>query len=87
MANTNSIVDYLNSEGQVVLKYRKDNETTWTTIFTNTTENSISHEACNIESTGENLPQFKDIQFRIECSGSVGLLGLRFRYEELTQNF
>jgi hypothetical protein len=78
--------DYLGSEGQVTLKYRKDNKTTWTTIFTNTGENSISHEACNIESTSENLPQFKDIQFRIEVLGRTTILGLRFRYEELIQN-
>jgi hypothetical protein len=40
----------LPSAGQVICKYKKDEETYWTTIFVDTTDNAISHEATNIES-------------------------------------
>ncbi len=79
--------DFLPSAGQVVLKYKKDEELSWTTIFTNTIDNSISYEATTIEGSDINLPQFKDIQFRIECLGNVTLNGIRFRYEEVAPNF
>lgn len=69
--------------GQVVLKYRKDEETSFTPIFTNTTVNSISHSATNIESTGVTLPQYKEIQFRIESTGGAVITGLKFKEEEI----
>ena len=68
---------------QVVLKYRKDEETSWTTIFTTTTANSISHDAVNIESSGANLPQFNEIQFQILSTSGAVITGLRFDYEEI----
>lgn len=75
--------DPLPTAGQVVLKYRKDEETTWTTIWTDTTDNAVSHATTQIETGGANLPIFKEIQFRIELSGNAKLTGLKFRYEEL----
>ena len=77
----------LPTAGQVILKYRKDEDTAWTVIFTNTTDNSISYESSNIESDGTNLPQFKEIAFRLECLGNVELTGYRVRYEPMAQNF
>ena len=69
--------------GQVVAKYRKDEETTWTTIFTETGDNSISHESVNIESTGVELPTFREIQFRFEMTGGAELTGFKVIAEEL----
>ena len=78
------------SAGQIVLKYRKNlenpdgtatTETSWTTIFTNTTDNSVSHNAVNIEADGSQLPDFNEIQFRVESTGGAVLTGLRFAYE------
>lgn len=40
----------LPSGGKAVLKYRNSEDTYWTTIFVDSTQNSISHEAVNIES-------------------------------------
>jgi len=77
--------DPLPTAGQVILKYRKDEETTWTTIFTDTTDSNVSHGAVNIESTGANLPIFKEIQFRIELSGNAKLTGIKFVYDELVE--
>ena len=74
----------LPTDGQIVLKYRKDAETSWTTIFTNTTDNSVGHTGNNIESSGIALPQFKEIQFRIESTGGAEITKLKFKMKELT---
>ena len=71
----------LPTAGQVVLKYRKDEETSFTTIFTHTTANSLSHSAINIESNGDELPEFYEIQLQILSTGGVEITGIRFRYE------
>jgi hypothetical protein len=85
-----------NDNMKVTLKYRKDADIgclgltqaqyddSWTTIYIYTTTDAISHGAINIETTGVNLPQFKEIQFRIEStSGSTGpvITGLKFKSE------
>ncbi len=75
------MTDPLPTAGQVVLKYKKDEESSWTTIFTNTTDNSISHSAINIESTGDTLSQYKEIQLRIESTGGAEPTGLKFKEE------
>lgn len=72
----------LPADGQVVLKYRKDEETSWTTIFTHTTDNSIRHTAINIESSGTPLPDFKELQLRVESTGGAVITGLRVHAEE-----
>jgi len=77
----------LPAAGQIVLKYRKDEELAWTTIFTETADNAISHEAVNIESTGANLPVCKEMQFRIELIGGAELTGYKYKAEFLNQNY
>lgn len=70
---------------QVTLKYRKDEDVgsgSWTTIFTDDTDYAISHSSVNIESSGATLPEFKEIQFRIESQGGVIVTGLSCKYEE-----
>lgn len=76
----------LPAAGSVVLKYRTDeaialNTTNWTTIYTNTTDDSISHGAINIESSGANLPQYKEIQFQILSTGGAVITGLKWKSE------
>lgn len=81
---------------QVVLKYKKDSDTSFTTIFTHTTAGTLYHEAINIESSGATLPTFKEITFRIEVTGggassgvAVPVIGIKYKYEfiddELTE--
>jgi len=82
--------DPLPTAGSVTLKYKINEDTnkaasTWTTIFTDTTDYNVTHAATNIESTGANLPTFKEIQFRIELSGNAKLTGLKFIVDELTE--
>jgi len=73
----------LPANGQVVLKYRKDADLdgSWTTIFTYTTDDELSHGAINIEADGSNFPQYKEIQFRIESTGGAVITGLECKEE------
>ena len=73
----------LPSAGQVVMKYKKDEETSFTTLFTESTDNAVKHECVNIESTGAQLPQFREIQFRIESTGGAVITGFGFNQEKL----
>lgn len=72
------------ANGQVVLKYRKDEETSNTTIFTNTTDNSLFHESINIESSGAALPQFRELTLRIESTGGAEVTGFWAQAEEIS---
>lgn len=76
------MTDPMPTAGQIVLKYRTNESTSWTTIFTNTTNNSISHKAINIESSGVNLPEYRELQLRIESTGGAEPTGLSFKYEK-----
>ena len=71
----------LPAAGQIVLKYRINEETDWTTIFTEATDNSISHSATNIESSGANLREFKELQLQILSTGGAVVTGLKFKVE------
>lgn len=73
------VTEVLPTAGQIVLKYRKDEETSWTTIFTEATNDSISFDAINI--SGATLPEFKEIQFQINSTGGAIVTGLKFKYE------
>lgn len=72
----------LPTAGQVVLKYKVDAETTFTTISTNTTDNSVSLEDVINRTTGATLPEFKEIQFRIESTGGAEVTGLKIVYDD-----
>ena len=79
----------LPANGSVVVKYKKDEETSFTTILTNTTANSLRKSAINIESSGVVLPTYKEITFRVESSaavagttGDIGVItGLKYKSE------
>ncbi len=73
----------LTSSGSIILKYKKDEETNWTTLFTDTELNNISHDCRKVEPTGANLPIFKEIQFRLEINGGAELTGYKFKVNPL----
>lgn len=77
----------LPAAGQVVLRYRINEETAYTLIFTNTTDNSISRSAINIESSGATLPEYREIVFRVESTGGAEITGIKYRYEVLDKDF
>lgn len=73
----------LPSAGQVVIKYWKDDDTSFgKTIFTNSTDNSVTREGITVESTSANLPEFHEIQFRIESTGGAKLTGFKAVYDD-----
>jgi len=76
----------LPADGQIVIKYRTAEDSDWTTISTETTDDSRYHDAVNIESTGAIFEDFREIQFRVESTGGAVLTGLRVRYEEKDDN-
>ncbi len=87
------MTEYLPADGQVVLKYQKDSDigtTTWTGIFKNTTNDSISYSAVNADTlldgtTITNLPEYKEIVFRIESTGNAVITGLEFTSEIISK--
>lgn len=58
------------------LKCRADADPAWTTIFTETTEDSISHSAINIDANTPQLPKGKELRFRLESFGGAVITGL-----------
>ena len=65
----------------VVLKYRRDAETAWTTIFTYTSTGSIRHSAINLEADGSSLGQYKECQFLIQSTVGAEIIGFKYRSE------
>jgi len=80
------MTEALPTNGSITLSYMKDEESSWTEIFTDGTDNSISHSAINTESDGATLPEFKEIQFQIKATGGAVVTGLKFKYEELDKD-
>lgn len=74
----------LPSGASVSLKYRLKDTDAWTTIFTDSVDDSQSHETNIIESTTSNLPTYKEIQFRLESVGGAEITGFKFKFTPLT---
>ncbi len=72
----------------ISLYYRKDEETAWTLIFTQTATaaGSVSHSAINIEASGANLPQYKEIQFKITSQVGSEITAFKYRSEVLDRD-
>lgn len=52
-------------------KYRVDGATSWTTIGTYDTDNSLSHTFVNIESDGSAFASGREYEFRLESTGGL----------------
>lgn len=72
----------LPAAGQVVLRCRIDGATSWTTIFTENTDDLLFREAINF-SDGTNLPEFKEIEFQILSTGGAVITGFWAQAEEV----
>jgi len=62
----------LPSAGQVVAKYRVNEETTWTTLFTHTTDDSISYGSVAKR-------DFKELFIRVESTGGAVITGYDYK--------
>ena len=71
--------------GQTVLRYRINEETSYTEIFTNTTNNSISQSAVTT-AAGTTLPEFRELTLRVESTGGTEITGIKWRYEILDKD-
>lgn len=68
------------SSGSVTVKIKVDDDTSFTTVGSFSTEGGISRDFYNIESTGGELPTFKEIQIRIESvTGGGEVTGFKIR--------
>ena len=56
----------LPTSSSMTLKIKVDNDTSWTTVGTLTTDNAISRDFYNIESSGVDFPTFKELKIRLE---------------------
>ena len=74
--------EYLPASGQIAIKYKKDNETSFSTLTTNTTDGTIRTTAIN-DANKSTLPKFKEITFRIESTGGAVPTGLRFKVKDI----
>lgn len=71
----------LPAAGSASLQHRADGATSWTTIFTDTTDSDISYSATNFEATGTNLPEHKEAEFSLVSTGGAAFTGFSFKEE------
>ncbi len=72
--------------GQIIIKYKKNSETAYTTIATNTTDNAVSNLSPNIAGS-VTLPEFNEIQFRVESTGGAEITGIKIVFTELKSDY
>lgn len=70
--------------GSVKVSYKKDEETNWTEIFTNSTAGSVSKSAVKT-AAGLNLPEYREIQIRAEVTGNNGLTSIKLKSEIISK--
>lgn len=76
----------LPTAGSITVKYKKDEETSFTTIYTDGTDDSLRYSALNVESTGIELPTYKRLRLRIESTGGAVVTGLFFLPEKVADD-
>ena len=85
------MTEFMPTAGDITLAYQINQNigtSTWTTIFNNTTNNSVGHTAINIESSGAALPKhYRQIAFRILSTGNAEVTGLSFKEEVIGRKF
>lgn len=66
----------------VVLKYRKDAEDDYTTLFTFSTEDKMFRNCINVESTAAPLPVFREINLMVQSIGGAEITGIKYKYKK-----
>lgn len=72
----------LPASSTIALAYAINAETSYTQIFSHTTQNDIQRGAINITSSGAHFPKFKELKLRIQITGtgsSVALTGMKIK--------
>lgn len=63
----------------LTVKYRTDGATSWTTIGTASTDDTLSRTFLNIEATGLAFASGREYEFRLESTGGLEVTGLELR--------
>jgi hypothetical protein len=77
------MTDPLPSGATVTAKYKVNYDTSWTTIGSISTQNTIVTDFVNIASTGMPLPAFQDFKLRFESTGGAVIRGYQINPEAL----
>lgn len=75
----------LPSGASITLKYKIDDDTTWTTIGTMNTTGQISHDFVSLEGTGVDFGAGKEFTFRIESDGGAEPSGYKLKAKYLME--
>lgn len=75
------LCETLPTAGQIVLKYKVDNGTSWSAAILTETTNSV--ERTQVINASAAIPQFQTIEWRIESTGGAVITGFSFKYEEI----
>lgn len=76
----------LPSGATVTVKYKADSDTSFTTFATKGSTNAMVKEAVNVEPLEKKLPEFYEIQLRIESTGGAEITGYKLIFTEAPQN-
>lgn len=82
----------LPANGKITIKYKKDEETSFTEIGSNTTDDAI--RSSFVKTSSAELPQYKEITFRLELTaqtaattGDIGAItGLKYKSEVISDD-
>lgn len=75
----------LPASSTVTVSYRIDDDTSYTTIGTMTTQGEVSRDIVNVESTGADFAAFKEIQFKIQSTGGAEITGFKIKAQYLNE--
>jgi hypothetical protein len=67
----------LPASSTITLKYKVNEDTSWTTIGTMTTTNQMAHDFMNIEATGTDFASFKELKIRVESTGGAEVTSIK----------
>lgn len=80
LAGVSTTFEPLTSSAQVIAKYRKDEETSFTTIHTQATANAMAKSSATLDSSTA-LPDHSEITFRLESTLGAVITGFNFDQE------
>ena len=66
------------SGGSITVKYKVDDDTSWTTIGSLSTTGELSRDFYSIEATDTQFATFKEVKFRFESTGGAEITGYKF---------
>lgn len=78
------VFEALPASSTITVYYRKDEETAWTQIATETTTNATILEATEISGTVQLPTEWRYIQFKIEAYGGAVITGFKAKYDPMT---